>query len=170
MTLSPSELSILDLQLYTPSVDINFFCLYRYASPLDLVILIISALAAIVGGAALPVFTVLFGQLTSSFQKIAIDAISFAHFDHELTSNVYYFIYLGVGELVTISIATIGFIYTGDHVVQKIRTEYLRAILRQNIAFFDSIGSGEITSRITADTNLIQDGISEKVADRKSVV
>lgn len=164
MTLSPSELSILDLQLYTPSVDINFFCLYRYASPLDIVILIISALAAIVGGAALPVFTVLFGQLTSSFQKIAIDAISFAHFDHELTSNVYYFIYLGVGELVTISIATIGFIYTGDHVVQKIRTEYLRAILRQNIAFFDSIGSGEITSRITADTNLIQDGISEKVA------
>ena len=163
-TLSPSEQIILNHQLYNPSVKIGFFSLYRYASSLDIFILIIASLAAIVGGAALPVFTVLFGQLTSSFQKITIDAISFDHFNHELTKNVFYFIYLGVGELVTISIATIGFVYTGDHVVQKIRIEYLRAILRQNIAFFDSLGPGEITSRITADTNLIQDGISEKVA------
>lgn len=35
--------------------------------------------------------------------------------------------------------------------------------MRQNIGFFDKIGSGEITTRITADTNLVQDGISEKV-------
>lgn len=35
--------------------------------------------------------------------------------------------------------------------------------MRQNIGFFDRLGAGEITTRITADTNLIQDGISEKV-------
>jgi ATP-binding cassette subfamily B (MDR/TAP) protein 1 len=35
--------------------------------------------------------------------------------------------------------------------------------LRQNIGFFDKLGAGEITTRITADTNLVQDGISEKV-------
>jgi ATP-binding cassette subfamily B (MDR/TAP) protein 1 len=36
-------------------------------------------------------------------------------------------------------------------------------VLRQNIAFFDKLGAGEITTRITADTNLVQDGISEKI-------
>jgi ATP-binding cassette subfamily B (MDR/TAP) protein 1 len=35
--------------------------------------------------------------------------------------------------------------------------------LNQNIGFFDKLGAGEITTRITADTNLVQDGISEKV-------
>ena len=40
----------------------------------------------------------------------------------------------------------------------------MAAILRQNIGFFDKLGAGEITTRITADTNLVQDGISEKVA------
>lgn len=35
--------------------------------------------------------------------------------------------------------------------------------MRQNIGFFDKLGAGEVTTRITADTNLIQDGISEKV-------
>lgn len=59
--------------------------------------------------------------------------------------------------------ATVAFIYTGEHMSQKIREQYLAAILRQNVAFFDKIGAGEITTRITADTNLIQEGISEKI-------
>ena len=57
----------------------------------------------------------------------------------------------------------VGFIYTGEHISQKIRAQYLAAILRQNIAFFDKLGAGEITTRITADTNLVQDGLSEKI-------
>ena len=57
-----------------------------------------------------------------------------------------------------------GFIYTGEHIAGKIREQYLAAILRQNIAFFDKLGAGEITTRITADTNLVQDGISEKIS------
>jgi ATP-binding cassette subfamily B (MDR/TAP) protein 1 len=72
-------------------------------------------------------------------------------------------LYLGIGEFVMIYFSTVIFIYTGEHITSKIREEYLKAILRQNIAFFDKLGAGEITTRITSDTNLIQDGISEKV-------
>jgi ATP-binding cassette subfamily B (MDR/TAP) protein 1 len=60
-------------------------------------------------------------------------------------------------------IGTVTFIYTGEHIAAKVREEYLQAILRQNIGYFDKLGAGEITTRITADTNLIQDGISEKI-------
>jgi ATP-binding cassette subfamily B (MDR/TAP) protein 1 len=60
-------------------------------------------------------------------------------------------------------LATVGFVYAGEHITAKIREKFLAAILRQNIAFFDELGAGEITTRITADTNLIQEGISEKV-------
>lgn len=70
---------------------------------------------------------------------------------------------MAIGEFVTIYIATAGFIYTGEHVTQRIREQYLAAILRQNIAFFDKLGAGEITTRITADTNLVQDGLSQKI-------
>ena len=85
-------------------------------------------------------------------------------FNSELSGFTLYFIYLAIGEFVTIYICTVGFIYTGEHITQKLRERYLAAILRQNIAFFDKLGAGEITTRITADTNLVQDGISEKVA------
>ncbi|CAB4426285.1 unnamed protein product [Rhizophagus irregularis] len=55
-------------------------------------------------------------------------------------------------------------IATGERITRRIREQYLRAVLRQDIAYFDKLGAGEVTTRITNDTNLIQDGISEKVS------
>lgn len=163
------EAEILKLQLHAPSVQISWFGLYRYASRMDILIIFISAICAIVAGAALPLFTILFGSLATAFQNIQManagltDNYTYGDFYHELTKNVLYFVYLGIAEFVTVYISTIGFIYTGEHVTQKIREHYLQAILRQNIAYFDKLGAGEVTTRITADTNLIQDGVSEKV-------
>lgn len=65
--------------------------------------------------------------------------------------------------VVTIYIATVGFTYTGESITRKIREEYLKALLRQNAAYFDKLGPGQIITRITTDTNVIQEGISEKI-------
>ncbi|CAG7920112.1 unnamed protein product [Penicillium olsonii] len=161
--LPPHEKEILKKQLDAPPRPVSFFGLYRYASMIDILILVVSTLCAMAAGAALPLFTILFGSLATSFQRIMLDTISYDAFYHDLTKNVLYFVYLGIGEFVTVYISTVGFIYTGEHITQKIRENYLQAILRQNIAYFDKLGAGEVTTRITADTNLIQDGISEKV-------
>ena len=107
---------------------------------------------------------VIFGQLTGIFQGYFQQTISHSDFNAQLGHFTLYFLYLAIGEFVTIYTCTVGFIYTGEHIAGKIREQYLAAILRQNIAFFDKLGAGEITTRITADTNLIQDGISEKIA------
>ncbi|RAK71595.1 ABC multidrug transporter Mdr1 [Aspergillus fijiensis CBS 313.89] len=157
------EKEILKKQLDSPDVNVSFFALFRYASRMDILIMLVSALCAIVAGAALPLFTILFGSLASAFRGIALYELSYHDFYHQLTKNVLYFVYLGIAEFVTVYISTVGFIYTGEHITQKIREHYLESILRQNMGYFDRLGAGEVTTRITADTNLIQDGISEKV-------
>ena len=43
-------------------------------------------------------------------------------------------------------------------------SDYLKSVLRQNIAFFDRLGAGEVTNRVSHDVDLIQDGISDKVS------
>ena len=43
-------------------------------------------------------------------------------------------------------------VYTGEVNAKRIRESYLRAILRQDIAFFDNVGAGEIATRIQTDT------------------
>ncbi|KAI2010386.1 multidrug-resistance transporter mdr2 [Ophidiomyces ophidiicola] len=158
------ERDILKEQLEVPDVKVGYFTLYRYATVNDMVILVVSTIASIAGGAALPLFTILFGAMAGSFQDIILGKITYDEFNSVLTKNALYFVYLGIAEFILIYGCTVGFIYTGEHISSKIREKYLDAILRQNIAFFDKLGAGEITTRITADTNLIQDGISEKVA------
>lgn len=161
--LPPHEREIVKRQLHIPSVTVTYKNLFRYATRHDLIIIYVSALCAIIGGAVMPLMTVIFGQLTGVFTDFSRGEISSSEFKHKLGHFTLYFIYLAVGEFVTIYLATVGFIYTGEHITQKIREQYLAAILRQNIAYFDKLGAGEITTRITADTNLVQDGISEKI-------
>ncbi|KIK16612.1 hypothetical protein PISMIDRAFT_636188 [Pisolithus microcarpus 441] len=54
--------------------------------------------------------------------------------------------------------------YTGEVGAKRIRGKYLQAILRQDIAYFDHVGAGEVATCIHMDTHLVQQGISEKVA------
>ncbi|KIK26705.1 hypothetical protein PISMIDRAFT_244668 [Pisolithus microcarpus 441] len=54
--------------------------------------------------------------------------------------------------------------YTGEVNAKRIREKYLQAVLRQDVAYFDHVGAGEVATRIQTDTHLIQQGTSEKVA------
>ena len=53
---------------------------------------------------------------------------------------------------------------TGERQAARIRSLYLKTILRQDIAFFDKEAStGEIIGRMSGDTVLIQNALGEKV-------
>ncbi|ROT36004.1 multidrug resistance protein [Sodiomyces alkalinus F11] len=159
------EATVLRRQVVLPEVKSGFVSLYRYASANDIIIIAVSVLCAIASGAALPLMTVIFGNLQRVFQDYFFtDTLTYDDFMGELVTLVLYFVYLAIGEFVVTYLATVGFLYTGEHISAKIREHYLESCLRQNIGFFDNLGAGEVTTRITADTNLIQDGISQKVA------
>ena len=123
------EANILRRQLETPPVKVTYFRLYRYATTNDKIIIAVSSIAAIIAGAVLPLMTVVFGQLTGSIGNFSSgnseDLSSFSDTVNHLTL---YFVYLAIGEFVTIYIATVGFIYSGEHMAAKIREQYLAAI------------------------------------------
>lgn len=156
------EQEVLRKQLLVPEVKVTYGSLYRYATKWDKVFIAIAAIAAIGAGAVMPLMTVIFGNLSGSFSDLTLGKIA-GNFNSILVKYVLYFIYLAIAEFFLVYISTVLFIYTGEHITSKVRQQYLRAILRQNIGFFDKLGAGEITTRITADTNLVQEAISEKV-------
>ncbi|GJS38634.1 ABC transporter B family member 21-like protein [Tanacetum coccineum] len=54
---------------------------------------------------------------------------------------------------------------TGERQAARIRTLYLKNILRQDVSFFDKeMNTGEVVGRMSGDTVLIQDAMGEKVA------
>ena len=161
--LPKQEATILRKQLEIPTSKVGFFTQFRYATGVDKLVIAVSSFCAFAGGAALPLMIVVFGKLSGVFQDFLTGKMSDDDFNKEMIRLVLFFIYIAIGEFGTIYIATVGWIFVGERLAGKIRSEYLSAMLRQNVGFFDKLGAGEITTRITADTNMIQDGISEKV-------
>ena len=43
-------------------------------------------------------------------------------------------------------------VYTGEIGTKRLREKYLQAVLRQDIAYFDNVGAGEVATRIQTDT------------------
>ena len=60
--------------------------------------------------------------------------------------------FVGVGTLVCTFLYMYIWVYTGEVNAKRIRERYLQAILRQDIAFFDTVGAGEVATRIQTDT------------------
>ncbi|ANB12244.1 ATP-binding cassette alpha-factor transporter STE6 [Sugiyamaella lignohabitans] len=149
------------VQLPTPSVSLR--TLHRYANKKDVVILTIGYICSVISGAALPMFTLVFGNLTQEFSSFFTSTNADPNkFQAAINHNALYFLYLGIGIIVFSFLDTYIHVDRGEVLTARIRQQYLKAILRQNIAYFDKLGSGEVTTRITNNTNSIQEGISQK--------
>ena len=162
--LSANEAEILKRQVDTSTVKVSYLDLYRYATKRDLVLVGFAYMCSLIAGAALPLFTLVFGSLVNTFSVFvtATGGLDEASFQSTIDSEALYFLYLGIGIIVFFCTATAIHVDRGEVISSRIRKQYLKAILKQNIGYFDKLGSGEVTTRITNDTNSIQEGISEK--------
>ncbi|KAJ5541144.1 P-loop containing nucleoside triphosphate hydrolase [Penicillium frequentans] len=161
--LSPAVTRQLQRQIEIQDVKANIGTLLRYATTYDYVVLSILAVAAIAGGAALPVMSIAFGRLAGVLNDAYSGVLDQHDLNDKTVNTVLYLIYLAIGEFFTVALSTAGFMHFGERISCGIREQFVKACLRQNIGFYDTIQTGELTTRITADTNLLQDGISEKL-------
>jgi ATP-binding cassette subfamily B (MDR/TAP) protein 1 len=125
-----TEAEILIRQVHTPTSKIGYFSLYRYATTKDWLIIAISSLCAISSGAALPMMTILFGQISGLYQAYFTGSLIRGEFNARLTHFVLFYVYLAIAEFMTIYISMVGFTYTGERITVKIRQHYLTACLR----------------------------------------
>ena len=69
-----------------------------------------------------------------------------------LSSHAHFFL-KGIGTWFTTYVYMATWAITGERNAKRIRENYLRAILRQDVAYFDtSGGAGEVATRIQSDT------------------
>jgi len=111
--------------------------------------------------------TLLFGNLTQEFvafgtviaQSQAGNATATAFipqaadtFKSTAAKDAMYLTFIGVAMFVCSYIYMYTWVYTGEVNAKRIREAYLQAVLRQDIAYFDNVGAGEVTTRIQSDT------------------
>lgn len=90
-----------------------------------------------------------------------------AHYAYCTTRNKIYS-YITIRGVIHILLCTITevacWVSTGERQAARIRGLYLKAVLRQDISYFDKeTNTGEVVGRMSGDTLLIQEALGEKV-------
>ncbi|CAD6225495.1 unnamed protein product [Miscanthus lutarioriparius] len=133
--------------------------LFAFADTTDAALMAVGAVAAVANGMAQPLMTFILGDVIDAFGSGTTDGVV-----HRVVQVIMNFVYLAIGSGVTSTLQVSCWTITGERQAARIRALYLRAILRQDIAFFDmEMSAGQAVERMAGDTFLIQDAIGEKL-------
>ncbi|XP_048881343.1 ATP-dependent translocase ABCB1 isoform X28 [Brienomyrus brachyistius] len=162
---------------------VGFFQLYRFAKPLDIILMIVGLLCAAANGVALPLMSVIFGQMTDSFvqsgQALNVSALgnvtpSYASsancptmpgvdIETLMTNRAYYFVGIGVAVLILGTSQVTLFLLAATRQTKRIRERYFHSVIHQQMGWFDTHQIGVLITRLTDDINTINDGLGEKI-------
>ncbi|BCR97208.1 ABC transporter ATP-binding protein [Aspergillus luchuensis] len=154
---------IIRSQIHIERSTANIFTIYRSANASQLCMLFLSVCCAIGAGAAMPLVTVVYGNFAREF--ITGDNNAPDEIRDRVQRLALYLVYIAIWSLVTTAISTFGFNIIGEKISRQLQQKYLASALRQNMAYFDVVGIGELTSHMDQDMKLIQAGISQKVGE-----
>ena len=134
-------------------------------SRFDLLLLVIGLGAAIAAGIPFPLLGVLFGELVDdlSSTECGSSGKSAAELQSGVNQKLTLVLYVTVANFLLVYLHTSCWSLFGERLVSRLRQRYFRSLLRQEVAFFDSLPPGEVSSRLTADIEIIRSGTSEKV-------
>ncbi|XP_048881324.1 ATP-dependent translocase ABCB1 isoform X12 [Brienomyrus brachyistius] len=162
---------------------VGFFQLYRFAKPLDIILMIVGLLCAAANGVALPLMSVIFGQMTDSFvqsgQALNVSALgnvtpSYASsancptmpgvdIETLMTNRAYYFVGTGVAVLFLGTFQVTLFLLAATRQTKRIRERYFHSVIHQQMGWFDTHQIGVLITRLTDDINTINEGLGEKI-------
>ncbi|KAH7659116.1 Xenobiotic-transporting ATPase protein [Dioscorea alata] len=142
---------------------VPFAKLFAFADGWDYLLMTIGSLGACAHGASVPVFFIFFGKLINI---IGIAYLFPTTVSHRVAMYSLDFVYLATVILFSSWAEVACWMHTGERQAAKMRLAYLRSMLDQDIALFDTEAStGEVIAAITGDIIVVQDAISEKVGN-----
>ncbi|KAG6577949.1 multidrug resistance protein ABC superfamily [Phytophthora cinnamomi] len=136
----------------------KFTHLYRFATPLDKLLLVVGVLTAGANGALFPLMAVVFGDVLTGFTSIPVDmdTVNRAALDFALIAVAMFF---------TDYISYVTFYYSAERQMKALRSEALKHMLYLDISWYDENDALQLSSRLTGDTVKIKDGMGQKLGD-----
>ncbi|OEL38177.1 ABC transporter B family member 11 [Dichanthelium oligosanthes] len=138
---------------------VPFHELFKYADGTDAMVMLVGLVAALGNGMSMVMITVIFGQMVDAFGAATPDNVV-----PRVNKAALNFVYLAIGAGFASFVQVSCWTMTGERQATRIRSLYLKSVLKQDMAFFDvETTTGQVVSSISADMTLIQGAIGEKV-------
>lgn len=143
---------------------VSFLQLFRYTTRREKAYMALGCLAAAVHGALLPVWTIFFGGVIEEFGLAQGDGDEgIARVVDAIGGQAKWFLILG-GIAFFMSFLQVRFqMIVATRTGIRIRKLYFKSLMRQNFSWYDAENSGELTTRVAGDVDLIQAGIGDKL-------
>uniref|UniRef100_A0A8R1DVZ2 ABC-type xenobiotic transporter n=1 Tax=Caenorhabditis japonica TaxID=281687 RepID=A0A8R1DVZ2_CAEJA len=168
-----------DSSIDESTVKLTNYGLFSYTQGFDFVLLVTGTIAAVIHGAGFPLLAIVLGGMTTVFLRAqnsdfvvgvgnvnpnGLTPISIEEFNSEVARFCIYYLVLGVLMFVTSYVQIACFEGYAERLVHKLRQNYLKAILRQQIQWFDKQQTGNLTARLTDDLERVREGLGDKLA------
>ncbi|XP_075245466.1 ATP-dependent translocase ABCB1-like isoform X2 [Convolutriloba macropyga] len=164
-TVSKSDVTVEE----EPIKKVGILSVLSYARGVDYLLLSVAAIASVGLGIAMPLLLILFGDLIDEMIEPEKDGFgnqtdAFAQFEDKMTDVCLEITYVGCAVLVVgyIQIATVTIF--GENILYRVRIDSFRAVLRQDIGWFDKQKTGKLVSNLAENMEVIRIGVSDKIA------
>lgn len=161
---SPKEETspILPQKLLEPIPKITFLDLFQYATPFEKFLMIIGIFFALGSGVGLPLFSLVFGDMTDSLgpPKKGQEKPSITETASTQSS---YFVYIGLGIFFGLGSAMAIYLSLCEKLSCRIRMRYFASLMKQEIGWFDVLNPNELAGKIALDAQSVQKGMGESI-------
>lgn len=139
---------------------IRYSELFRFATTLDYLYLVVGGVFALVHGAVFPLMFLFIGDMFDEFANT-----DNAEFDLTDSVNefILYFVYLAIVNFVCAYFQFMCFTRTSQRQGSQIRKQYFSSLLRQEVGWYDLQNTGGLTGPMMDDVTKIQAGLSDRL-------
>ncbi|KAL0086716.1 P-loop containing nucleoside triphosphate hydrolase protein [Phycomyces blakesleeanus] len=139
--------------------SLPIWSLFRYATISDKFMIFIATIFSVCIGAIQPASIIILGKFLTNLQTALLTPSTVLDSSMNL---ILVYVYLGTAVTIAAYVSNAFWVLSGENQTRQIRLKYVHAILRQDMTWFDKAEDGSLTTRLAADTQMIQDGTSEK--------
>ncbi|KAF8031804.1 hypothetical protein BT93_D0883 [Corymbia citriodora subsp. variegata] len=137
--------------------------IFVHADGVDKCLMGLGFFGAVADGFSTPLVLFVTSQLMNNIGSAS--SMDPATFRHNMNKNALVLLYIACGLLFACFLEGYCWTRTGERQAARMRARYLRAVLRQDVAYFDKhvTSTSDIVTSVSSDSLVIQDVLSEKV-------
>ncbi|KAI6235217.1 P-glycoprotein-9 [Aphelenchoides besseyi] len=162
---------------------VSLFQLWRFASKTDVCLVVLGSLVAVWTGISMPFLAIIIGGMSEAFVNATIatefywvpvelegkwmflgDIYKLDDFQASAMYRVWQSVIIGVLMFLAASTQVFCLMTACESMMSRLRKEFFKAVMRQNIAYFDNKITGSMATKLFDDLERIREGTGDKVA------
>ncbi|KAJ1278279.1 hypothetical protein BS78_04G068000 [Paspalum vaginatum] len=145
-----------------PPVQRTFAFVFKHADAVDMALMVLGLIGAIGDGMSTPVMLAITSRV---FDDTGSGPDRLQNFSSKMNQNVRNTLFLAVAHWITAFLEGYCWTRTAERQASRMRLRYLRAVLRQDVEYFDlrAGSTSEVITSVANDSLVVQDALSEKL-------